>query len=204
MTWQHRFILAIAFLALTGCTRVPHYTISTRGGEAEGKKLDAATDPDRVNALATEIELLSPGNVDPNEANEVARVGVYYSEQLADYFGMIKWVEMHNVLVNLGLRKGGLCYQYAENLLAELRTRNLQTLELHRGIAWHGKLFDEHNCVVVTAKGQPFESGIVLDAWRNAGHLRWAPVSKDYYPWVPKPDPPQEHQPPMMAQTDSN
>jgi hypothetical protein len=34
---------------------------------------------------------------------------------------------------------------------------------------------------VVTAKGQPFEEGIVLDAWRRSGKLYWALVKKDKY-----------------------
>ena len=38
-------------------------------------------------------------------------------------------------------------------------------------MAWKGDIWNEHNCVVVTAVGQAFEDGIVLDAWRNAGNL---------------------------------
>lgn len=189
MTQRVRLFIFTLLLAATGCTRVPHYTITSTGGESGGKLIDRAPDSDRVRALATEIELLSPGNVSPEEAAEAARVSVYYSEQLAEYYDMLKWVEMHNVLVNLGLKRGGLCFQYAENLLAELEERKFQSLDLHRGIAWKGDLFDEHNCVILTARGDAFDTGIVLDAWRNAGHLRWAPVKKDYYPWVEKPAP---------------
>jgi len=38
---------------------------------------------------------------------------------------------------------------------------------------------------VVTAKGQPFEQGIVLDAWRYQGRLFWSPLRKDpeHYEW---------------------
>jgi hypothetical protein len=41
-------------------------------------------------------------------------------------------------------------------------------------------LEDENNALVVTARGQRFEDGIVLDAWRRAGRLWWSPVMKDY------------------------
>jgi hypothetical protein len=41
----------------------------------------------------------------------------------------------------------------------------------------------EHNSVVVTAKGQPFQQGLVLDAWRHSGRLHWTPVIADRYPW---------------------
>jgi hypothetical protein len=45
----------------------------------------------------------------------------------------------------------------------------------------------EHNGIVVTAKGQSFEDGIVLDPWRKGGRLAWAKVAEDRYPWLPLP-----------------
>jgi arylamine N-acetyltransferase len=156
-----------------------------------GAELDASPDPVRVDALAEELRRLGP-HVSPDEARQVAYRAVHYSEQLADWFGMIRPVEIHNVLVNLGLKRGGRCFEYAEFMLASLRELPLKTLELKRGIAWKDDTWNEHNCVVVTAVGQPFESGVVLDAWRNAGHLRFAPVSIDHYPWKLKPPPPKE------------
>jgi hypothetical protein len=36
----------------------------------------------------------------------------------------------------------------------------------------------------VTAKGQPFRDGILLDCWRHSGHLFWSAVAIDNYPWV--------------------
>jgi arylamine N-acetyltransferase len=134
---------------------------------------------------------LGPG-VSRKEAALVAKVAVPYSEQLAASYDLKRPVELHNVLVNLGMRRGGLCFQMAECMLAELRQLPLRTLELHRGIAWKNDLWNEHNCVVVTAVGAPVESGVVLDAWRNAGRLRWAPVRMDHYPWQPKPAPQNE------------
>lgn len=183
--FQSRWVILLG-CALAGCTYVQTNSVATIGGDAKGAQLDRAPDQVRVEALAGEFAGLS-ATVSPEDATRAARISVYYSEQLADAFGQVQWVELHNVLVNLGLRPGGLCYQYAENLLAEFCQQPIHTLEFHRGIAWKGKVFDEHNCVVVTAVGQPFESGIVIDAWRNAGHVRWAPVSKDHYPWQAKP-----------------
>jgi hypothetical protein len=174
-----------------GCVPVSHSSVSSVGGEAAGARLDAAPDEDRVAALAGELAALGPA-VSPDEAAAVARVAVHYSQDLAEYFEMVRPVELHNVLVNLRLRRGGLCFQMAECMLAELRELPLRTLELRRGIAWKDDLWNEHNCVVVVAAGAPFESGVVLDAWRNAGRLRWAPVRMDHYPWQPKPPPPRE------------
>lgn len=88
-----------------------------------------------------------------------------------------------NVLINLGIRKRGFCFHWAEDLLAQFDELKLTTLELHWGEAQAGT-FRENNCLVVTAKGQPFREGIVLDCWRHAGHLFWAPVAADHDPWV--------------------
>jgi hypothetical protein len=50
---------------------------------------------------------------------------------------------------------------------------------VHWGAAY-ARTSDEDNCLVVTARNQPFLDGIVLDAWRHAGRLFWCPVRKDY------------------------
>jgi hypothetical protein len=97
---------------------------------------------------------------------------------------MVHPIEIHNTLVNLGLRKRGLCYQCAEDLYVKLRALNLQTLQLHWGVAHRFDLWLEHSGVIVTARGHPFEEGLVVDGWRHAGKLRWAQVARDRYPWV--------------------
>jgi hypothetical protein len=50
---------------------------------------------------------------------------------------------------------------------------------LHWGAAY-AKGPDESNCLVVTARNQPFQDGIVLDAWRKGGRLFWCPLKKDH------------------------
>jgi hypothetical protein len=188
--WHRRNCLAVITLAVLlntiGCVPVSHSTVSSVGGETVGAGLDLAPNDQRVAALTDELLALGP-EVSPEEAAQVADVAIHYSEQLAAWYHMVRPVELHNVLVNLGLRRGGLCFEMAACMLAELQEIPLKTIELRRGIAWKNDLWNEHNSVVVTAVGQPFESGVVLDAWRNAGRLRWAPVRIDHYPWRPIP-----------------
>lgn len=174
-----------------GCVNVSHSSVSSVGGESRGAQLDVAPNTERVAALADELMRLGDG-VSREEAALLAGVAVPYSERLAAAYHLEQPVELHNVLANFGMRPGGRCYEMAECMLAELRELPLHTLELRRGIAWKDDLWNEHNCVVVTAVGAPFESGVVLDAWRNAGRLRWAPVRMDHYPWRPKPAPQSE------------
>jgi hypothetical protein len=174
--------------AAGGCIQTPHTTISSFGGAEAGEQIDEAPEPQRIAALRDEFIHLDP-SVDPGEAERLASTAVRYSNLMAERYDLIKPVELNNVLISAGLKRRGLCYQLAEDLLAELRTLHVKTLALQRCMAWKGDIWNEHNCVVVTAVGQAFEDGIVLDAWRNAGNLRWAPVRLDHYPWVPKPPP---------------
>jgi hypothetical protein len=42
----------------------------------------------------------------------------------------------------------------------------------------------ENNAIVVTARGQPFEKGILLDSWRCQPHVTWTQVTRDpEYRW---------------------
>lgn len=118
------------------------------------------------------------------EARRLAETAVAAAAELADAYGFVTPIELHNSLVNLGLRPRGKCYQYAEDLFARLDALELTQFDLYWAVADKGDLLHEHSAVVATAKGQPFSEGIVLDGWRHAGKLRWAHVRDDRYPWV--------------------
>jgi hypothetical protein len=91
---------------------------------------------------------------------------------------------VQNFLVNMGARKGGLCFQWATELLVRLDALKLQTLELHWAESF-ANTNGEHNVIVVTARGQAFEKGILLDNWRYSGHLVWTQVAMDpEYHWT--------------------
>lgn len=176
--WPAALLALAVMIGMTGCA-------SLSGGAAGGGGADAAamphTDGD-VEVLRDHLVALAP-TVEEEEAWRLAECASTYSRELAQEYRVVRPAVFHNFLVNIGIRKRGLCYQWAEDLLAKLETLNLTTLELRWGMARAGTV-REHNCVVVTAPGRPFEEGIVLDAWRHSGRLVWAPVAGDRYPWV--------------------
>jgi len=133
--------------------------------------------------LRTKLAMLSP-TVRVDEAEKLALCAYKTSRRLAREYRVVFPPALNNILINTGGRKRGLCYQWTEDLLHELDALKLETLELHWGEAF-ARTFSENNGVVVTAKGQPFGQGIVLDAWRYQGRLYWGPVRKDPegYPW---------------------
>jgi hypothetical protein len=127
----------------------------------------ARNDLPAAQALRDRIAAPSP-SVRADEAQRVAECAYAAATQLRRDYGVIGGPpSFHNFLVNLGIRKRGLCFQWAEDLLVQLDALKLRTLELHWAEAWAGS-WREHNCVVVTTKGQPFREGIILDCWRHA------------------------------------
>src|SRR5881275_1312670 len=131
----------------------------------------------KAEELANQLASLSR-RVDPNEATLVAQCAFSTVARLRQEYRMFGTPIFNNFLVYHGLRKRGYCYQWSEDLLLALDTLKLKTLELHWGEAYAGT-YRENNCVVVTAKTQPFDRGMILDCWRHFGHLRWNLVPSD-------------------------
>jgi len=161
-----RVVLGVLALAgLTGCVHTPR-----AANASEIQSLQAAL-----------ISLDS--TVREDEAGRVAACAYDYSRLLAERYQVVRPALLHNYLVNTGFKNRGLCYEWAEDLLAQLQVINLESLELHWAIA-RANTYREHNSIVVTAQGQAFERGVVLDPWRRSGWMVWSPVAADHYPWV--------------------
>jgi hypothetical protein len=135
----------------------------------------------KAEELANQLAALSR-RVDPKEATLVAQCAFSTVAQLRQKYQMFGTPIFNNFLVYHGWRKRGYCYQWTEDLLLALDTLKLKTLELHWGDAYRDT-WRENNCLVVTAKGQPFECGMILECWRHFGHLRWNLVPSDQDPY---------------------
>ena len=135
-----------------------------------------------VATLRDRIAQLSP-SVRKEEAQRLAQCAYTNSRRLAREYRVVWPPGLQNFLIKTGARKRGYCYQWAEDLLVPLDALKLQTLELHWGESFAGTA-SEHNNVVVTARGQPFQQGLLLDCWRY-GRLIWLSVAADrHYKWT--------------------
>jgi hypothetical protein len=134
---------------------------------------------DAVNtvALANKLAALSP-RVEGNEAKRLAESAYATVARLRQEYRMFGTPIFNNFLVYHGLRKRGYCYHWMADLLVALDALKLKTLELHWGETYAGT-WRENNCLVVTAKGQRFDNGIMLESWSHLGHLRWRAVRSD-------------------------
>jgi hypothetical protein len=181
-----RYITALGLLiVLSGCAKAKVYYPSNGSFNAtttSDVRVDAKIYREKVNQLEHELVALSE-TIDKSEAMIVAETAVRESAVLAEEYQLVRPAAAHNLLVVMGLKDRGLCYHWTEDLIKRLQTLDLKSLQLHWGVSYRGSELREHNCVVVTAKGQSFFNGIVLDPWRNSGNLFWAQVTKDSYPW---------------------
>ena len=177
----HRSLLlgvsTFAVVPLLVLAASPPWEIGRRHGElfVAGSADDAS--------LRTRIAALSP-TVSPDEDRRVAYAAYMTGLELRREWRVVWLPGVQNLLVNMGARKRGLCFQWATELLVRLDALKLQTLELH-WVESFANTNGEHNVIVVTAKGQAFEKGILLDNWRYSGHLVWTQVAMDpEYHWT--------------------
>src|SRR6266496_5091875 len=139
-------------------------------------------DSAKAEKLANELASLSP-RVNREEAELLADCAFATVSKLRREYRMFGTPIFNNFLIYHGLQKRGYCYQWSEDLLIALDGLRLTSLELRWGES-NPDNWRENNCIVVTAKGRPFRSGIMLDCWRHLGHLYFGPVVADSDPYV--------------------
>jgi hypothetical protein len=137
-----------------------------------------ASDDYSINALRKALVALAP-DVDPAEAQLLSVTAHTTARRLKQEYRVVLNPEFQNFLINIGLRERGYCAHWARDIGARLKELKLKTLVLHWGAAYAGTT-GEDNCLVVTARNQPFQEGIILDGWRRAGRLFWCAVKKDH------------------------
>ena len=171
-------------IGLLGCAKANVYY---PGNHASNPGISSSPSDDqaywhKIKQLQQELVGLS-ATVDKTETRILAETAVRESAVLAEEYQLVRPAVSHNLLVVLGIKDRGLCYHWTQDLMARLQALDLKSFQLHWGVAYRGSELREHNCVVITADGQSFFKGIVLDPWRNSGNLYWARVAKVSYPW---------------------
>ncbi len=188
---NHRCLLlhglaVLVLVVLGGCAGARHSQPGLQQSQSEAAGTLRSPDFQIIRALQNDLAALNQ-HADEAEARQVAQTAVIYSRRLAEKYELVRPAVFHNLLVRVGLKKRGLCYHWTEDLLERLQALKLKTYRLYWGVAHRGSELSEHNSVIIAARGQGFERGIILDPWRNSGDLFWCPVHADSYPWQPRP-----------------
>jgi hypothetical protein len=137
-----------------------------------------ARDEWSIKELSRALVALGP-DVDPAEAQQLSVTVHTMSRDLARQYRVVLNPAFQNFMINIGARQRGYCAHYVRDIGSRLKEFKFKTLVLHWG-AFEPKGPDESNCLVITARNQAFQDGIVLDAWRWGGRLYWSPVKKDH------------------------
>ncbi len=136
-----------------------------------------ARDQRSIKDLSKALAALAP-DVDPGEAEQLSVTAHTTARSLPAKYHLVLNPEFQCFLVNIGARKRGWCGHWTQDIGARLKELKPKTLVLHWGVAYE-KTSSENNCLVVTARNQPFQDGIIIDGWRRAGRLFWCSVKKD-------------------------
>lgn len=122
------------------------------------------------------------------EAQAISTTAARAAAKISRQFRVVGPAWFHNCLVNTGLRERGLCWHYMEEMFLHLAPLDPMAFDLHCGVRDSGSLFFEHHCVVITARGDPFATGLVLDPWTRGGRLLVVPVASQGSRWAEDPD----------------
>lgn len=182
--FSKRFFLAFSMLAilfLSGCAvRYDNVKVDPVSKRTVFTKMDAKS-ASEIAAVTRHLMTLGP-NIDPAEARLLAHEAVAYPKVLANKYNLVSPPYWHNVLVNYGYREDGLCWQWTRDMAKHIQARKWKSFDFFHGTA-NRRRFNEHNSLIVTAKGKGVRDGMLLDPWRNSGQLFWSKTKDDskYY-----------------------
>lgn len=163
-------LICVTFL-LSGCVVTPLPVSQTK----KSKLTKALHNLDRNNST--------------KESMKLSRDIFYTVDRLTKEFKLTSPPLWHNTLVNVGLRKKGLCYHWSDTLYMHLVSQKYAHFEFHLVGANIGEYFWEHNALVVVKKGGKVQEGIVIDPWRDSGKLYFSKVNADKkYSWSHRSD----------------
>ena len=171
----------IAILGLTGCSvRYDNVVVDPVSKRTIVKNMDANTKKE-IAEVTKALMSLGP-NIDPAEARLLAHEAVNYPKALANQYNLVQPAYLQNILVNYGYRKNGLCWQWTRDMAKHIQARKWKSFDFFHATA-NRRRFNEHNSLVVTAKGQGVRQGMLLDPWRDSGKLFWERTTNDpkYY-----------------------
>ena len=171
----------IAMLGLTGCSvRYDNVVVDPVSKRTIVKNMDANTKKE-IAEVTKALMSLGP-NIDPAEARLLAHEAVNYPKALANQYNLVQPAYLQNILVNYGYRKNGLCWQWTRDMAKHIQARQWKSFDFYHGTA-NRRRYNEHNSLIVAAKGKGVREGMLLDPWRDSGKLYWKRTTNDpkYY-----------------------
>lgn len=166
---RRQVLLGAGALSLSACGTAP-----------EKRALASASDVQRLETMILSMR----DDIDPLEASRAAAIAFSHTRELAIQYQITDPPLVHNTKVNIGLKPRGLCWHWAEDMENRLDAEGFETLEMNRAISEGRGILIDHSTAIISAKGDGYRKGVVLDPWRTGGDLYFAPVVEDTrYRW---------------------
>ena len=87
----------------------------------------------QVAQLSQDLQGLGP-RIDPEEARLFAYEALLYPQVLAQNYGLVYPPTFHNLLINVGVKDRGLCYQWSEDMITHLKNQHYKSFDYFGGI----------------------------------------------------------------------
>lgn len=176
--WKLIVVFAIAFVSMS-CQVMRHEPMSAVELERRSGELELAL---------LGLSGVDAANADVSaEAQQIARVCVVEGERFAIENRAVRPSWWNNCLVNVGIHRSGLCWQYQDYLYAKLDALTLSHFKAHCSVSNQGRLFYEHHCVVIVPLGGEFHDGLVIDPWKKSGKTVWFATQGESGDWSDQP-----------------
>jgi len=133
--------------------------------------------------LAALLQTLD-SRISSSEAHALSQEIFLETRKLTQKFKPVSEPHVNNFLINTGLKKKGLCYEWSDALYLHFKQAQYPDFEFHLLVANKGEYFFEHNVMTVAAKGGSVMAGVIIDPWRKPGEIYFAKVKEDsQYRW---------------------
>lgn len=116
------------------------------------------------------------------EADDISFLVVSVTRELNKKFQMGRSALLHNVLIRMGAKEGGYCYQWTEGILKAMPQEELKYFKRHWAVH-HLERVTENNAIIITKRGDSLQDGLVYDPWRGRGRPFWRLVKDDDQSW---------------------
>ncbi len=133
--------------------------------------------------LAEELQSLRR-DIPASEAMQLSEELFFEIKKLRQKFKPLSEPHFNNFMINVGLKKEGLCYEWSDALYVHFINTDYLHFTFHLLVSDQGKYFSEHNVLVVAARGKNVLDGVIIDPWREPGSVYFVKVKNDHgYTW---------------------
>ena len=133
--------------------------------------------------LQEKIQSISQ-TIDKQEAKDLSFKTYSFAKELKQTYELVSPPLYHNFLVNAGIKKRGLCWHFAFDLLLHVKKQNYRSFDYYIVGANIDDYWQEHNALLITCQGCEAQKGVIIDLWRNSGEPFFVGFKEDsVYSW---------------------